>query len=516
MKVVTADQMRTIEGRAAKLGFTVPMLMENAGLAVAREARHWIGVVERRPVLILVGPGNNGGDGLVAARHLHDWRAAVRVYIFARRTEDDPNLDQLVARNVPWTLHTNDEGLAQLKSALSQADVVIDALLGTGKARTIEGPLASILGALRCERETRPNLKLVALDLPTGLDADTGAVDPACVPAGLTVTLGYPKTGLLTFPGAGCLGELVVADIGIPPGQDTDVLVEMMTALSVKSSLPARPLNAHKGSFGKALVVAGSLNFVGAAYLATMATLRVGAGLATLATPERVYPLVAGRLAEATYLPLPEAGPGVIAGDAVALVREEIPRYNVLLIGCGLGQRPATVWFVQRLLSTPLTLPMVVDADGLNALTKLAGWWKMLPHEAILTPHTGEMARLTGTEADEVSARRLELARDKAREWDKIVVLKGAHTVVASPDGRAAISPWANPGLATGGTGDVLAGAIAGLLAQGMRPFDAACSGVYLHGLAGEMVRQEMGEAGMLASDLLPLLPRAIMKVKTV
>ncbi|MDP2725987.1 MAG: NAD(P)H-hydrate dehydratase, partial [Dehalococcoidia bacterium] len=196
------------------------------------------------------------------------------------------------------------------------------------------------------------------------------------------------------------------------------------------------------------------------------------------------------------------------------VVRDELTRYDVLLIGCGLGQRAATAWFVQRLLSSHLSLPMVVDADGLNALTKVTDWWKMLPHEAILTPHMGEMARLTGMEAEQITAQRLAIARDKAQDWDKVIILKGAHTVVASPEGRVAISPWANPGLASGGTGDVLSGAIAGLVAQGMAPFEAAVAGVYLHGLAGEMVRQELGDAGMLAGDLLLALPRAIKKVK--
>ncbi len=514
MKVVTAAQMRTIEGRAVELGVTVPMLMQNAGLAVAQEMQRWLGGDQNSPVLVLVGPGNNGGDGLVAARHLHDWGALVRAYVFARSTEEDSNFDQIVARNVPLTHQKDDGDLSRLREMLSEVEVVIDALLGTGKGRPIDGPLAGVLDALKEARRKRPGLRLVALDLPTGLDADTGAIDRSCVPADLTVTLGYPKVGLLTFPGASYVGKMTVADIGLPPGQEEDVHLDLITSESVRSVLPARPLDAHKGTFGRVLVLAGSRNFVGAAYLATAAVLRVGAGLATLATPEKVYPLIASRLAEATYLALPEAGPGVISGDAVAMVREELTRYDTLLIGCGLGHRAATVWFVQRLLSSPLSIPMVVDADGLNALTKVADWWKMIPHEAILTPHAGEMARLAGLEAGQVQTMRLELARDKAQEWDKVIILKGAHTVVASPTGRVSISPWANPGLASGGTGDVLAGAVAGLLAQGVSPFDAASAAVYLHGLAGEMVRQELGDAGMLAGDLLPVLPRAIKEIK--
>ncbi|MDO8691195.1 MAG: NAD(P)H-hydrate dehydratase, partial [Dehalococcoidia bacterium] len=452
--------------------------------------------------------------GLVAARHLHDWGDRVSVYIFGQRPDNDPHLAQALQRNIPVANPKDDPDLSGLREMLSKADVVVDALLGTGKARAIEGPLAGILKALREARDASAELKLVALDLPTGLDADSGAIDPNCVAPDLTVTLGYPKLGLFRFPGAACLGKLEVADIGIPPGQAEDVAFEMITPEWVKSVLPARPLDAHKGTFGRVMVVAGSRNFVGAAYLATAAVLRVGAGLATLATPEGIYPIVAGRLTEATFLPLPEAGAGVISADAARVVRDELERYNALLVGCGLGQRASTVLFVRRLLAPTISLPIVVDADGLNALTKVADWWKMLPREAILTPHEGEMARLTAIEVGEVSSRRLEMARENAIKWDKVVVLKGAHTLVASPQGRVAISPWANPGLASGGTGDVLSGVVTGLLAQGMAPFEAAAAGVYLHGLAGDMVREELGDAGMLAGDLLLMLPRAIKRVK--
>ncbi|MDP2662223.1 MAG: NAD(P)H-hydrate epimerase, partial [Dehalococcoidia bacterium] len=239
MKVVTAEQMRAIEGRAVELGVTVPMLMENAGLAVAQETQRWLGEVKGKAVLVLVGPGNNGGDGLVASRHLHDWDAQVQVYIFGRHIEEDPNLNQLAERKVPWIHLKNDADLSRLREMLTQAEVVIDALLGTGKGRPIEDFLAGILDALKEERRRRPELRLVALDLPTGLDADTGAVDPACIAADLTVTLGYPKIGLLTFPGAAYLGQLMVADIGIPPGQAEDVYIEMITQQWVSSKLPA-------------------------------------------------------------------------------------------------------------------------------------------------------------------------------------------------------------------------------------------------------------------------------------
>jgi NAD(P)H-hydrate epimerase len=310
------------------------------------------------------------------------------------------------------------------------------------------------------------------------------------------------------------VGKLSVVGIGIPPQLADSVTVELLTDGWAKTILPKRPIDANKGTFGRVLVVAGSVNYIGAAYLACSGALRVGAGLVTLATAASLQPVVASKLAEATYLPLPESQAGIISPQSARIVRQNLANYDVLLTGCGLGQSHLTGDFLADLFSEKKLPKLVLDADALNILAKVSDWWRRLLPDAILTPHPGEMGRLANTSIEAVQSDRLGVALKMAQKWQKTVVLKGAYTVVAEPDGRARISPFANPGLASAGTGDVLAGAIAGLLAQGLSYFDAAALGVYLHGKAGEMVRARLGDAGMLASDLLPELPLAIKQLK--
>ncbi|MCH7653008.1 MAG: NAD(P)H-hydrate dehydratase, partial [Chloroflexi bacterium] len=275
--------------------------------------------------------------------------------------------------------------------------------------------------------------------------------------------------------------------------------------------LPARPSASHKGSFGSALVVAGSRSYVGAAYLAGAAATRAGAGLVTIALPESLQSAVAARATEPTYLPLPESSPGVVSPAAARVILDAAPGYQALLIGCGLGQADDTVRFVESILYSGERLPpTIVDADGLNILSKTPEWWAKFNGPAVLTPHPGEMARLTGSPTSVIQADRIETATNSAKSWNKIAVLKGAFTIVAMPGGGTLLSPFANPGLASAGTGDVLAGTIAGLLSQGMTLENAASLGVYIHGAAGERVREDFGDTGMIASDLLPQLPRVI------
>jgi NAD(P)H-hydrate epimerase len=313
------------------------------------------------------------------------------------------------------------------------------------------------------------------------------------------------------------VGELVVADIGIPPHLGEDIATELITEDCVRAMLPKRPRSAYKGTFGRVLVCAGCINYIGAAYLACEGAIRVGAGLVTLAVARSLQPILAAKLTEVTYAPLPESEPGVIDSEASKVLHEWLADYDVLLMGCGLSQHPSVMDFIRNsLLEMPPSLSpiLVLDADVLNTFAQTPGWWQRLSQDAILTPHPGEMARLTGLSMEELGRERLRVARERASLWGKTVVLKGAHTVVASPDGKVKISPVANPGLASAGTGDVLSGAIAGLMAQGLSPFAAASCGVYLHGAAGESVGAELGDAGMVASDLLPALPRMIKKVK--
>ena len=512
MKIVTAAEMRAIEERSEQAGVSTDTLMENAGLAVARTARRMVGPLTGVPVVVLVGSGNNGADGLVAARHISRWGAKVTAYICRERGSPDPKLEDALRDDVDIVTVSEDTGLARLKCLLDSVHLVIDAMLGTGRARPIEGVFRDILDVLGDNRKgDARTAHLLALDLPTGLNCDTAEVDPACVAPDATVALGYPKRGHLSFPGADSVGSLEVADIGIPPGLDDDVQVSLLTSEWARSALPERPGDSHKGTFGRTMVVAGSRQFLGAAYLAAASAARVGAGLVTIAIPASLVSSVAPSAVEPTFLPLPESCEGVVSSDAAEVILEAVGGYSSLLVGCGLGQADETRAMAERLLLSGSDLTAtIVDADGLNTLARIPDWRHRWPDKAILTPHPGEMARLVSGSNLHGDADRLELAVAGAREWNKTVVLKGAYTVVAHSDGVAEVAPFSNPGLATAGTGDVLAGAIAGLMSQGLEPATAASLGVYLHGLAGESVRERLGDTGMVASDLLPELPVTI------
>ncbi len=513
MKILTAEQMRQIDQECIRLGTPASVLMENAGKAVAEETRASLGAMENQHILCLIGPGNNGGDGLVAARYLHDWGAKVSLYLGSQRLPDDSNLALVKERGIPCVDAARDKDLKNFDGLLASATCVIDALLGTGRMRPLEGIFRQVLERVGKARKNQ-NLIIMAVDLPSGMDADSGAVDPACLYADSTVTLAFPKVGLFGFPGAERVGKLKIADIGIPEYLADSLTTELITSDRARAVLPERPLNANKGSFGKVLVAAGSTNYIGAAYLACSGALRVGAGLVTLAPANSLQPILASKLTEVTYLPLPESEPGVISAGAAKILTRQTGQYNVLLLGCGLGQSQSAREFVSSVLFGKALPPLVIDADALNILAEIPDWWQQLAGDAILTPHPGEMSRLCGSSVEEVQSDRPGIARRYAAEWHKTIVLKGAHTVIAAPDGCCRVSPFANPGLASAGTGDVLAGGIAGLVAQGLSLFDAGSLGVYLHGEAGEMIKNILGDAGMIATDLLPALPVVIKQLK--
>ena len=512
MKIVTAQQMLEIEDRAEAGGVSKDVLMENAGLAVADYIRGQVRNLVGMTVVVLVGPGNNGGDGLVAARYLDAWGARVTICLCRNNPAHQGKVDFLRGKRVTIIRLEDDDGPAQLRESLHLAQIVLDSILGTGRSRPITGTTAEALDLLREARAGNESPRLMALDVPTGLDADTGSVDSKTVPSDETLTLGNPKAGLYRFPGAEYTGKAEVLNIGIPNGLDSEIAFDLMTDDWAGSTLPDRPMSGHKGTFGKALIVGGSSLYVGAPYLAATAAGRVGAGLVTLSVPQSLQMAVAAKAVEPTYLPLPEESPGVPQADAAELIAEQAKGYQALLIGPGIGQADSTREMAAKLLFHGRQHPpIVVDADGLNVLASTSeSWWNDFPQKAILTPHPGEMARLTGRSTKDIQEHREEIAVESAVMWRKIVVLKGAFTVVAYPHGRSRLSPFANPAMATAGTGDVLAGTITGLLAQGVEPEDAAALGVYLHGMAGERVRSQIGDAGMLAGDLLPELPRAI------
>lgn len=558
MKLVTAGEMRALEKQADASGVSYHEMMERAGLAVAQAIRAARDPKKHPRVAVLVGPGNNGGDGLVAARHLARWGYQVAAYLVKERPPDDENVALAAQAGVHAVPAENDAKLTLWRRMVAECDIFVDALLGTGVSRPIEGRFRDILLAameqLAARKGASPQFAnfaggiawpkelpepapvaapyVVAVDLPSGLNADTGALDPAAIPADLTVTFAFPKRGHFLFPGAAAVGRLLVADIGIREEWAADVPLNLITPGWVAERLPRRPLDAHKGTFGRALIVAGSVNYTGAAGLAAAAAIRVGAGLVTLCAGASVRPGVAGRWPEVTYLVLPEEV-GVLTEAGAPLVLQEIPRSEALLIGPGLGQDDTTQRLVWALVGAgaarrtrigftereeapppPPSCPIVIDADGLNALAPLPDWHRRIAAPCILTPHPGEMARLLrGTTAD-VQKDRIGVAIRGAQMWDKVVVLKGAHTIVAAPDGTAFVCPFANPALATAGTGDVLAGIIVGLLAQRLAPQDAAVVGVYVHALAGELAARRTGPSGLAAGDLLDAIPLAVARVR--
>jgi len=543
--------MERIEAASDAAGHAYAAMMEQAGrsLAEAVEARE---PLPEARVLILVGPGNNGGDGLVAARYLSQTGARVTCYLYRDRDPAEDENFRLVLEGAPRAvLADDDEGGTELKTLAAEADILIDGLLGTGTRLPLRGGLAEMLDVLgpivarRRDTKRSPLTSLVpgpaatgggapivvGVDGPTGLAYDSGEIDPRTIPADLTVTFAYPKIGHFRFPGAGAVGELMVADIGVDRALAEDVELEVVTAEMVRKWLPERSPDAHKGTFGRAMIAAGSVNYTGAAYLAGASATRAGAGLVTMALPSVIQSAVAAHLAEATYVLLPHAM-GVVNVAGADVLREALEGYDALLVGPGLGRERETTDFVERLLGgherqrsmgflrTEARLevgaslpPLVIDADGLNILAGWEDWPERLPLGTVLTPHPGEMARLMGGSIEQVQEDRIGVARQQAVAWGHVVVLKGAHSIVAAPDGRAAIEPFANAGLATAGTGDVLAGTIVALRAQGLGAFEAAAAGGFVHGLAGEIAREALGAVGMVAGDVLGYLPRAFARL---
>lgn len=523
LKIVTVEQMVAIEQASERHGVSTDTLMENAGLAVAQAGRRLVGGgIAAVPVLVLAGPGNNGADGLVAARHLQRWGARVVAYLVTNRPSPDPKMELALGYGIEVVPCADDPDLSRLDLLLRRSRLVIDAVLGTGNSRPMEGTVREVMLRVSGTRNWAAPPKLLALDLPSGLNADSAAVDPACPVADLTVALGRPKAGLLAFPGAAHVGDLEIADIGLPQdlAEDQRINLELLTPGWVAQRLPSRPLDSHKGTFGHALVVAGSKNYVGAAFLASQAAVRVGAGLVTLATPTSVYAIAASKLTEVIHLPLPEDGDGRVFAAGAQVIGENLGRYDSMLVGCGLGWSSGTAEFLEQLLLTQSpsgqssNAPVIVDADGLNNLSQFDGWWRRLERPAVVTPHPGEMATLTGTATAELQQDRAGSARHWASLWSVTLALKGAYTAVAEPGGIVRISPFSNPGLASGGTGDVLSGIIVGFMAQGLSTVDATCCGVFLHGYAGESVRQRLGDSGMVASDLLEALPESINRLR--
>ncbi|GLI38969.1 NAD(P)H-hydrate dehydratase [Geobacter hydrogenophilus] len=508
MKVVTGETMQRMDRRAIE-EFGIPGidLMEHAGRGCSAAIIERFGPAAGRMVLIVAGKGNNGGDGYVIARLLQQEGWEVQTVVLAPREEiagdARVNLDRLDPGTV--TFSPPPAGLAPFAPHLERASVIIDALFGTGLKSEVKGSFAEAINLVNAAGKP-----VVAVDIPSGIDAGTGRTLGVAVKADVTVTFALAKLGHVLYPGAELCGDLRVVDIGIPLQVAADAegydFVDHGTACRL---VRPRDRRAHKGSFGHCLVVAGSTGKTGAAAMAANSAVRAGSGLVTLAVPESLNAILEMKTTEAMTLPLPDGGAGRLMQDSVPALLEAIGGKSAIALGPGISWHPETARLIRDLV-TKIETPLVIDADGLNALSEDPAILKRKRSNCIvLTPHPGEMARLAGTSTAIIEADRIAAAREFAEQRGVYMILKGARTVIAAPDGRVAINGSGNPGMASGGMGDVLTGILASLLGQGYEPFDACRLGVFIHGYAADLVAADKGEIGMSAVDVQERLPWA-------
>jgi len=553
MKLVTAAEMKAIESQSEEAGVTTGELMLNAGTsvyaAIVAEERfdpeNTANELIEGLAVILAGSGNNGGDAMVTAALLSNAfpDAEIKIYFYKRPRPDDPKGFPL---KLTYTEAEEQEGqdlsdpvaFQALESDLAEAALVVDGLLGAGLSRAVGGGLDHLIEMVNSAREERryePNpLYVVAIDVPSGLSADTGEVLGMAIQADLTVSLGLPKRGLFAYSATDYTGKVMLGNIGLPPevmdevaySVDEEKAPALLTADWVRRHLSLRPLTGHKGTFGKLMVLSGAKEYLGAPYLCTSAAMRSGAGLVTLAAPQSAINVLATKLSENTFLVLPEVESEEMARQAAESLAQRIKAggYAALLLGPGLGNDSYKLAMLKHFVEMPdfEYPPMVLDADGLNLLAQISDWQTKLPSGNILTPHPGELATLRNSTIKEIEQDRFKAALDAAKAFKQVVILKGAYTVVAAPDGRVRLNPGANPAMGTAGSGDVLAGIAAGLLTQFARQaekeqldsFVVACLAVYLHSMTGELVSRDYGDTGVLAGDFLQTIPQAIRAIK--
>lgn len=508
--VVTAQQMAAMD-RYSIENLMIPgiVLMENAGYHCARIAQQMLQDLHGKVVHIYCGPGNNGGDGYVIARHLANWGAQVHTLIAASRDniKGDALINLAILEQTGHVIHY----IASFTDLPAEKpDLVVDALLGTGASPPLRGFFKEIV-----EHINGLDASVLAVDVPTGVSADHGVVSGHAIRAQKTVTMACLKPGLLLSPGREHCGSVEVVDISMPPHllQRFPTQTWQLERDDIKARLPARSPDAHKNKCGSVGVVAGSIGFTGAAILTSLGVLRAGAGLAYLAIPASLNVIAETKATEVITWPIQDAGVGWLSSECFGELLPRLEVQTVIAIGPGLGQNAGTAGLVQQLLGS-LKKPLVLDADGLSVCAGRMELLRDYPGEMVLTPHPGELSRLTGLSTVEISQNRIVIAREKASEWGKVLVLKGGPTIVALPDGQVFLNSTGNAGMATAGSGDVLTGIIAGLMAQGLDAENAAITGVYLHGFAGDLARIEKGEMGLIAGDILEQISYAIKMVQ--
>ncbi|MBI5203676.1 MAG: NAD(P)H-hydrate dehydratase [Nitrospirae bacterium] len=523
MKVVTSEEMRKIDRKTIRnYGLSSSILMERAGLKVAEKIKE---LFEKRKIIVLSGGGNNGGDGIVAARNLHEWGWNVKVILLSNEKKLSPDcLEQYKIAKKSGVLIVFNTGISgkDLHSA-----VVVDAIFGTGLSKAVTGKIADIISFIN-----NSTVPVISVDIPSGIASDTGQIMGEAVMADYTVTFGLPKRGHLLYPGAECTGKLFVEDIGFPDEllKSEKIGVELLENRDVSLLIPGRRRYSHKGDYGHVLVIAGSRGKTGAAFMCAKACLRAGAGLVTIGVPETLMDVFQSSVTEEMTLPLPDRGDGTLSSKASDKILAFIAdKADVLAIGPGISLTDDTQKLITVLVLNS-SAPMVMDADAINALEGHKHVLRRAKAPVILTPHIGEMARLLqgvkgqrvrGVEGSREKLRyqieedRINTAMKFAKETGTYLVLKGAPTVLAEPEGNAFINPTGNPGMASAGTGDVLTGMIAAFLGQGLNPLEASILGVYMHGLSGDITAGKKGEHSLIASDMINMISEAFISLKS-
>ena len=515
MKLISVETMREVERQADLAGISYAEMMQRAGQGLARLVEFTYGSVVEKKVLGLVGPGNNGGDVLVALVALAEAGWETTAYLTKKRAKSDELMQAVSKAGCQVILMVEDEGLQQLDACIGESNVLLDGLLGTGFELPLKPDLAEFIRHIR-GKSTLPHI--VAVDCPSAVNCDTGETADEVLAAEITVCMAAVKKGLLQFPAYRYVGRLEVVELGFPVELPVwkDVQDEVMTEEQAAQLLPVRAMDGHKGSFGTTVLVVGSVTYTGAALLAGRAALHSGVGLVKMAVPGSLHTTLAGHLPEATWVLLPHEM-GVMAAGAVDVLIKELNRAGSLLLGCGWGREETTLEFLRHLLTDKTARvnrtaigfvgaareeirrddtklpPLIIDADGLRLLAKIDEWKNHLSKGMILTPHLGELAELAGMTIDEIQADRIEITRRLAMEWEVVLVLKGALTVISDANGKVRVIPVATSALAHGGTGDVLAGLLAGLVAQGLQPFEAASLGCWIHAQAGLVAEEWAG-----------------------
>ncbi len=511
MKILTSKEMKEIDNITInEIGIPGCVLMENAGIQIYRAIEKKFPDLKKEKISIIAGPGNNGGDGLVVARHLFNKGIIPNIYLIAskEKVKGDARINLDIAEKIGLKIQeVNSEKTWNLyKDEISSSTLIIDAIFGTGLTRPAEGLFKKII-----EDINKISAFKVSVDIPSGLSSDTHQIIGPCVKADLTVTLGAPKIAHVFPPAEEYIGELIVADISIPPFlfENEKLKLELIEKQAIISCFKPRGKDTHKGTYGHLFILAGSFGKTGAAIMAGKSALKIGAGLVTIGTPESCLPIIARSMMELMTEPLPETEKKTLSKEALEKVLTLLENKDAILIGPGITTHPSTSNLIFKLLEK-IDKPMIIDADGLNIIASNPDILKNLKNNTVLTPHPGEFARLLKKPTKEILKNKIEYTREFAIKYNIYLVLKGYKTLIATPQGDVFVNPTGNPGMATAGSGDVLSGILGGLIVQQNNFFEAILAGVYVHGLSGDIAVQKIGERSLVAGDLIKYLPKAI------